>query len=129
MNDVGFKKPSSLTKSATLRILNVGTNGSISSGSISVYIYPPDKNFSVVLGSAPGWNMTYEAGSNYYTLTSTSAAIAYGNSNFQSIPLSITAAPATPKGKYTINFDIEGGSGGETNVLNNSGATELTVSE
>ena len=129
MSDVGFIKPSALTKNATLRIFNVGQTGSVSLGPISVYIYPPNNQFSLALGSAPGWAMTYDAGGNYYTLTSTSETVAYGAANFKAVPLVITAAPTTSKGKYTINFEIADGSGGETNNLNNTVPIELTVSE
>lgn len=129
MSDVGYIKPSALSKNATLRIFNVGQTGSVSSGPISVYIYPPNNEFSLALGAAPGWAMTYDAGGNYYTLTSTSETIAYGATNFKAVPLVITAAPTTSKGKYTINFEIADGSGGETNNLNNTVPIELTVSE
>jgi hypothetical protein len=128
MSDVGFIKPSALTKNATLRIYNVGEATSVSSGPITVYIYPPNNQFTIALGSSPDWNLAYDGGGNYYTLTSATTTINYGAANFKPVNLVITAAPETSKGKYAINFEIGDGSGGETNNLNNSIPIDVTVS-
>lgn len=128
MADVGFIKPSALAKNATLRIFNVGDPASVSSGLITVYIYPPNNQFTIALGASPDWSLAYDAGGNYYTLTSTTTAVSYGATNFKPVNLVITAAPETSKGKYAINFEIGDGSGGETNNLNNSIPIDVTVS-
>jgi hypothetical protein len=128
MSDVNFTKPSSLTKNATLRIFNVGETTSIASGLITVYIYPPSDQFSVALGTSPGWSLAYDATDNYYTLTSTTTTVSYGAANFTPVNLVITASPTTSKGKYAIDFEIAEMSGEEVNNLNNAVPIEVTVS-
>lgn len=128
MSDVGFIKPSALTKNATLRIFNVGDAASVASGLITVYIYPPNNKFTLALGASPGWNLAYDAASNYYTLTSSTTNVSYGAANFKPVNLVITAASTTSNGKYAIDFEIAESSGGETNNLNNAVPIELTVS-
>jgi hypothetical protein len=128
MSDVGFIKPSALTKNATLRIYNVGEASSISTGPITVYIYPPNNQFTVALGTSPGWSLSYDAIDNYYTLTSTTTSVSFGSANFKPVNLVITAASSVSKGKYAVNFEIADGSGDETNSLNNTVPIEVTVS-
>ncbi|KAA0992055.1 hypothetical protein [Dyadobacter aurulentus] len=128
MGDVGFIKPSALSRSATLKLYNVGDPNSSASGAITIYIYPPNNNFSIALDASPGWNLAYDAGGNYYTLASSTTTIAYGTSSFEAINLTINAAPEVSKGKYNIQFEVGDTSGGETNNLNNTVSVEVTVS-
>lgn len=128
MSDIGFIKPSALTKNATLRLYNVGGASTSSSGLITVYIYPPNNNFNLALQSSPDWNIVYDAGGNFYTVTSTNTTIAYGASNFKSVNLVITATSSVSKGKYAFQFELGENSGNESNDLNNTTAVEVTVS-
>lgn len=129
MPDAGYVKPTSLSKQGQLKLYNVGGTGTVTTGAINIYIYPPNSKFSMVLGDSPNWNLTYSESGNYYTLSTNEAAIAYGVSGFQQINLIINAAADVAKGKYNAQFEIESGSGGEINNLNNTISVELVVSE
>lgn len=128
MSDVGFSKPSALSKSSILRIYNVGDAASVATGLMTVYIYPPSNLFTIALGTSPGWSLTFNATDNYYTLTSTATTISYGALNFKPVNLVFKAAPTISNGKYAFNFEIGDGSGIEINNLNNSVPIEVTVS-
>jgi|GEM_PF-5605671 len=128
MSDVGFIKPSALSKNATLRLYNVGGVGTTATGLITVYIYPPNDKFTIALGASPDWSLTYNSGGNYYTLTSINTTINYGAAEYKTVNLNITAVSTVSKGKYGILFEVDGGSGGETNNLNNTVGVEIGVS-
>lgn len=128
MSDVGFIKPSALSKNAVLRLYNVGGVGTTATGLITVYVYPPSDKFTITLGASPDWNLAYDSGGNYYTLTSNSTSINYGAPEFKTVNLIVTALNTVSKGKYGIQFEIGEGSGGETNNFNNTTGVEIVVS-
>ena len=128
MSDVGFIKPSALSKNATLRLYNVGGVGTTATGLITVYIYPPNDKFTIALGASADWSLAYNSGGNYYTLTSINTTINYGAAEYKIVNLTVTATSSVSKGKYGIQFEVDGGSGGETNNLNNTVGVEIGVS-
>lgn len=128
MPNPGFIIPGNLTRAANLKIYNIA-EGTTTTGTITVYVYPPTPNFSLALTglAVANWTATYNAPGNYYTLTSTTP-IPFGLSSFASIDMNLTAGSNVIKGGYNFVYQVATGAGSEVNDQNNTQSLNVSVS-
>lgn len=126
MSNRGFIKPTEMSRPFVIKVANVGSMGSVTTGTIKVFV-SVGSNFNIELNGSSVWSIT-DDGLGEYTLTSNIILPRTNPATFSEISLTMIAKSTISKGLYSISILIDDYAGGELNGDNNGLNASVVVS-